>query len=86
MSKETVYHGRQDDVQSVHSMYEVTERDRKLKSGWKVLVGGLCTLAMLLECTNVVLSSLLLVVSLHFSHPLFDTFLCRFIVMYQIYI
>ena len=28
----------------------------------------------------------LLVVSLHFSHPLFDTFLCRFIVMYQIYI
>ena len=29
---------------------------------------------------------LLLVVSLHFSHPLFDTFLCRFIVMYQIYI
>ena len=31
-------------------------------------------------------SLLLLVVSLHFSHPLFDTFLCRFIVMYQIYI
>ena len=29
---------------------------------------------------------LLLVVSLHFSHPLFDTSLCRFIVMYQIYI
>ena len=57
MSKETVYHGRQDDVQSVHSMYEVTERDIKLKPGWKVLVGGLCTLAMLLECTNVVLSS-----------------------------
>ena len=57
MSKETVYHGRQDDVQSVHSMYELTERDRKLKPGWKILVGGLCTLAMLLECTNVVLSS-----------------------------
>ena len=38
-------------------MYEVTERDRKLKPGWKILVGGLCTLAMLLECTNVVLSS-----------------------------
>ena len=57
ISKETVYHGRQDDVQSVHSMYEVTERDRKLKPGWKVLVGGLCALAMLLECTNVVLSS-----------------------------
>ena len=57
MSKETVYHGRQDDVQSVHSMYEVIERERKLKPGWKVLVGGLCTLAMLLECTNVVLSS-----------------------------
>ena len=56
-SKETVYHGGQDDVQSVHSMYEVTERDRKLKPGWKVLVGGLCTLAMLLVCTNVVLSS-----------------------------
>ena len=35
----------------------MTERDRKLKPGWKVLVGGLCTLAMLLECTNVVLSS-----------------------------
>ena len=57
MSKETVYHGRQDDVQSVYSMYEVTERDRKLKPGWKVLVGCLCTLAMLLECTNVILSS-----------------------------
>ena len=52
-----VYPGRQDDVQSVHSLYEVTEHDRKLKLGWKVLVGGLCTLAMLLECTNVVLSS-----------------------------
>ena len=38
-------------------MYEVTERERKLKPGWKVLVGSLCTLAMLLECTNVVLSS-----------------------------
>ena len=56
MSKETVYHEIQDDVQSVHSMYEVTERERKLKPGWKVLVVGLCTLAMLLECTNVVLS------------------------------
>ena len=40
------------------SMYiEVTERERKLKLGSKVLVGGLSTLAMLLECTNVVLSS-----------------------------
>ena len=55
--KETVYHGRQDDVQSVHFMYVVTERDSKLKHEWKVLVGGLCTLTMLLECTNVVLSS-----------------------------
>ena len=27
MSKETVYHGIQDDVQSVHSMYEVTKRE-----------------------------------------------------------
>ena len=44
MSKETVYHGRQDDVQSVHSMYEVTERDGKLKPGRKVLVGGLFVL------------------------------------------
>ena len=44
MSKEIVYHGRQDDVQSVHSMHEV-------------LVRGLCTLAMLLESPNVVLSS-----------------------------
>ena len=35
------------------------------------------------ECKNTLL---LLVVSLHFSHPLFDTLLCRFIVMYQIYI
>ena len=33
MSKETVYHGRQDDVQTVHSMYEVTEREIKLKHG-----------------------------------------------------
>ena len=57
MSKETLYHGRHDDVQSVQSLYEVTERDRKLKPEWKVLVGGLCTLAMLLECSNVVLSS-----------------------------
>ena len=57
MSKEAVYHRRQDGVQSVHSMHEVTERYRKLKPGWKVLVGGLCTLAMLLEYTNVVLSS-----------------------------
>ena len=48
MSKETVYHLRHDDVQSLNSMYELTERDRKLKPGWKVLVGGLCTLAMLL--------------------------------------
>ena len=55
--REAVYHRRQDGVQSVHSMYEVTERYRKLKPGWKVLVGGLCTLAMLLEYTNVVLSS-----------------------------
>ena len=39
--KEIVYHGRQDDVQSVHSLYEVTEHDRKLKPGWKVLAGGL---------------------------------------------
>ena len=53
---ETIRHRRQDDVQYVHSMYEVTERDIKLKLGLKVLVGGLCTLAMLLECTNVVLS------------------------------
>ena len=57
MSNETVYHGRQDDVQSVHSMYEVTARDRKRIPGWKVLVRGLCTLAMLLECINLVLSS-----------------------------
>ena len=57
MSKETVYHGRQDDVQSVHSMYEVTERHRKLKPRSKVLVRGLCTLAILLQCTNVVMSS-----------------------------
>ena len=55
MPKETVDHRRQDDVQSVHILYEVTDRDRK--PGCKVLVGGLCTLAMLLECTNVVLSS-----------------------------
>ena len=41
----------------VHRMYEGTQCDRKLKPGMKVLVGGLCTLAMLLECTNVVLSS-----------------------------
>ena len=34
MSKETVYHGSQVDVQSVHNLYEVTERDRKLKPGW----------------------------------------------------
>ena len=52
MSNETVYHGRQDDVQYVHSMYEVTEHDIKLKPGWKVMVGGWCTLAMLLECTD----------------------------------
>ena len=57
MPNKTVYHGRQYDVQSVHSLYEVTERDRKLKPGWKFLVGGVCTLAMLLECTNVVLYS-----------------------------
>ena len=57
MSKETVYYGRQDVVQSVHSMYEVTERDIKLNPGWTILVGGFCTLTMLLECTNVVLSS-----------------------------
>ena len=57
MSKETVYHLRYDDFQFLNSMYELTERDRKLKPGWKVLVGGLCTLAMLLECTNVALSS-----------------------------
>ena len=37
-------------------MYEVTERDRKLKPGC-FFVGGLYILAMLLECTNVVLSS-----------------------------
>ena len=35
----------------------MTERDRKLKPGWKVFVGGFCTLAMMLECTNVVLPS-----------------------------
>ena len=39
MSKESVYHGRQDDVQSVNSVYEVTERDIKRKPVWKVLVG-----------------------------------------------
>ena len=55
MSKETIYHERQDDVQSVHSLYEVTERNRK--PGWNILVGNLCTLAMLLECTNVVQSA-----------------------------
>ena len=48
MSNESVYHGRQDDVQSIQSLYEVTERDRKLKHGWKILVGGWCALAMLL--------------------------------------
>ena len=47
-----VNHGRNDGVQSVHSLYEVTERDRKLKPGRKVFVRGLCTLAMFLECTN----------------------------------
>ena len=57
MSKETVYHGRKDDVQSVHGLYEVIDRVRKLKPGWKVLVGSLCTITMLLECTNVVLLS-----------------------------
>ena len=57
MSTESVYHGRKDDVQFVYSLYEVTEHDRKLKPGWKVLVRGLCTLSILLECTNVVLSS-----------------------------
>ena len=56
MSNKSVYHGRQYDVQSVHSLNEVTGHDRNLKPGWKVLVGGLCTLAMLLEFTNVVLS------------------------------
>ena len=57
MSKETVYHGRQDDAESVNSMYGLPNRDINLKSGLKVLVVSLCTLAMLLECTNVVLSS-----------------------------
>ena len=40
ISNETVYHGRQDDAQSVHSLYGVIERDMKLKRGWKVLVVG----------------------------------------------
>ena len=31
MSKETVYHKGQDDVKSVHNLYEVIERGRKLK-------------------------------------------------------
>ena len=57
MSNETVYHGRQDIIQSVHSMHEVTVRKIKLKHGWKVLVGSLCTLVMLLECTNMAMSS-----------------------------
>ena len=35
----------------------MTERDITLKPVWKILVGGLCTLARLLEGTNVVLSS-----------------------------
>ena len=43
---ETVYHGSQEDDQSVHSLYEVTDRDRNLKSGWKILVGSLCKIAM----------------------------------------
>ena len=51
MLKETVYHGRNDDIQSVHTLYEVTERNIILQHEWKVLVGSLCTL------TNVVLSS-----------------------------
>ena len=54
MPNETIYHVRQDGVQSVHSLYEVTDRDRKLKPGWKVLVRSLCIIAMLLECANVV--------------------------------
>ena len=49
MPKETVYHGKQDDLQSVHSLYEVTDRDRKLNPGWKVLMESLCTIAMLME-------------------------------------
>ena len=38
-------------------LYEVADPDRKLKPGWKVLVGNLNILAMLLECTKVVRSS-----------------------------
>ena len=56
MSKETVYHGRQHNVHSVHRLYEAIERDRKLKPGWKVLVGGLCTLAMSMEVINSILA------------------------------
>ena len=57
MSKENVYHGTQNDVQSVLSLYKVTEWDKKLNPGWKVLMGSWCTIPMLLKCFNVVLSS-----------------------------
>ena len=49
MSNETVYHGRQDDVHSVHSLYEVTERDIKPKPGWTVLVRGFVYLSHVAE-------------------------------------
>ena len=41
MSTKTIYNGRQDDVQFVHRLYEVTEHDGKLQPGLKVLVESL---------------------------------------------
>ena len=59
MSKETVFHemtASKDEVESLHkTKFKVNKT--KLKPEWKLACTILCTIALMLECTNVILSS-----------------------------
>ena len=59
MSKETIFHEMSpstDEVESLHKP-KFNVKKTKLKPGWKLACTILCTIALMLECTNVILSS-----------------------------
>ena len=59
MSKETVFSEMTPSTDEVESLQKpkFSVRKTKLKPGWKLACTTLCTIALMLECTNVILTS-----------------------------
>ena len=59
MSKETVFSEMTPSTDEVESLRKpkFSVRKTKLKPGWKLACTTLCTIALMLKCTNVILTS-----------------------------